>query len=214
MSSTGRGRRGRASIRSASKPDLSQRCRIGLLALVTGSAGACGSPALENVTKAHIPHTTPVDARLESESLLWRVSPPALGGARQLVSRFFDAVAREAGAELESLFAEDALFHPPNQSATPAALAWARRLSAGDYTLQVIADDVPVQLIDYTSTRRLAAYRSVHLQPQPGEVLAVVALPPSRAQGPALWGTELQLVLTLRDGEWRIRELWEDYVPR
>jgi hypothetical protein len=160
------------------------------------------------------PQQIPVDAQLASPSLVWRAPPPPNYGARETVRLFFDAVAHESGPQLEAMFAEDALFHRPNQPATPAALAWLRRLSAGDYSVQVVSRDVPMQLLDYGSSQRLADYRTIHLQPQSGEVLAVVALPSAQPQASPLWGSELQLVLTPRAGEWRIRELWEDYVPR
>lgn len=155
-----------------------------------------------------------MDAQLSSSSLVWRTSPLSQHGARQTVRKFFEIVARESGPQLESLFAEDALFHRPNQPATPAAPAWLRRLATNDYTQHTVTSDVPIQLLDHASSRHLGTYRAIHLQPQSGELLAVVALPPGQSQNPALWGNELQLVLTSHEGGWQIRELWEDYAPR
>lgn len=182
--------------------------------LLSIALAACASSGPNVATKAPLPRATPVDPRLESPSLVWRTAPPPHQGARRAVREFFDAVAHEAGPQLETLFAEEALFHRPNQPATPAVLAWLRRLSASDYTRHVLPADVPVQLLDRSSSLRLAAHRAVHIQPQSGEYLAVVGLHSVQAQAPALWGSELQLVLTFREGQWQIRELWEDYVPR
>lgn len=145
---------------------------------------------------------------------MWRKAPAPEQNARITVRHFFDAIAREDGPELDALFTEDALFHRPNQPATPAVIAWHRRLSAGDYTRQVIPNDITVQLLDQSASAELADHRNVQLQLQNGEVLAVVALPSGLPAGAGLWGTELQLVLTEHDGQWRIRELWEDYVAR
>lgn len=177
-------------------------------------AWACSAPSQTNSTPPQTPQPIAIDQDFESPSLLWRTVPPAHAGARRTVARFFDSVARESGSELESLFAEDALFHRPTQPSTPAALAWLRRLSAGDYTKQPIPTDVPVQLLDHASSRKLVAHRAVHLRPQTGELVAVVALPVTQGQTPALWGTELELLLTPQDGVWQIRELWEDFPAR
>lgn len=176
-------------------------------------SAAC-TPATAPRPEAKTPRAIPLDARVSSPSLVWLEAPAPQQGARQTVRHFFDAIAREAGPELDALFTEDALFHRPNQPATPAVIAWHRRLSAGDYTRQVIPSDVGVQLLDQTASAELADHRNVQLQLQNGEVLAVVALPPMMPPGTGLWGTELQLVLTAHEGQWRIRELWEDYVAR
>jgi hypothetical protein len=190
------------------------RVTSGLASLPLTLFVGCASGPAAAVPKSPLPQPTPVDAHLTSASLLWRVSPLPHQGARQTVRRFFESVARESGPQLESLFAEDALFHRPNQPATPAAIAWLRRLSTGDYTLTAVSAAVPVQLLDHTSSQRLAGHRTVHLQPQSGEVLAMVTLPLTVGHNPALWGTEMQLVLTPREGEWQIREVWEDYTSR
>lgn len=192
----------------------SRTAAIGGALLGTLLVCACGSPSQVNSASLPQPQPIAVGQHFESPSLVWRTVPLAHASARQTVVRFFDSVARESGPELESLFAEDALFHRPTQPSTPAALAWLRRLSAGDYTKQPIPADVQVQLLDHTSATKLASHRTVHLRPQAGELIAVVALPTAQNQTAALWGTELELVLTPRDGAWQIRELWEDFPTR
>jgi ketosteroid isomerase-like protein len=199
-------------VTSSCAARLASAVRVALLPAAT--LIACASGPTASVPKAPLPRPTPVDSQLTSLSLVWRASPIPHQGARQTVRRFFDSVAREAGPQLESLFAEDALFHRPDQPATPAVIAWLRRLSAGDYTLTALSTAVPVHLLDHASSRRLAAYRTLHLQPQAGEVLAIVSLPATSGQTPALWGSEMQLVLTPRGGQWQIREVWEDYTSR
>lgn len=184
------------------------------LAGLSLAISACGSGVAPLAPPLPPPRPAPIEAQLVSPSLVWRWSPAPHTGARATVRRFFASVAQESGPQLEALFAEDALFHRPNQPATPAAIAWLRRLSAGDYAAAAISTTVPIRLLDHAASRRLAAYRAVHLQPQAGEVLAVVSLPAAAAQNAALWGSEMQLVLTPQDGEWQIRELWEDYAPR
>lgn len=124
---------------------------------------------------------------------------------------FFDLVSAEAGSDLQSLFVEDAVFHRPNQPPSPAVMSWLRRFASADYTHQVRGSELQIQLMDQRTTVALEQHRAIHLTPQAGEVLAVVALPPSPAQVPPLWGTEMQALLTWLDGAWRIRELWEDY---
>lgn len=187
--------------------------RVLTLAGASVALGAC-APGSGPVASLPPARPAPVEAQLVSPSLIWRWSPAPHEGARLTVRRFFDSVARESGPQLEELFAEDALFHRPNQPATPAAIAWLRRLSAGDYASAVVSTTVPIQLLDHTSLQRLAAYRTVHLQPQAGEVLAVVSLPGTTPQNATLWGSEMELLLTPQDGEWQIREIWEDYGAR
>lgn len=183
---------------------------LGLGAVLVSACTEAATPPPESPT----PRVIPLDARVSSPSLVWLDAPAPQQGARKTVRHFFDAIAREAGPELDALFTEDALFHRPNQPATPAVIAWHRRLSAADYTRQVIPSDIGVQLLDQTASAQLTGHRNVQLQLQNGEVLAVVALPSMLPPGSGLWGTELQLVLTEQDGSWRIRELWEDYVTR
>ena len=171
----------------------------------------CGSGTTTKLADTARPQSVVVNPQLTSTTLIWRNAPSEHRDARGAVHRFFAAVAKESNAELEALFAEDALFHRPNQPASPAAIAWQRRLSSGDYGAATVGRDTPVQLLDNGAAERLAGHRSIRLQPQSGELLAIVALPAFPVQTQALWGTELQLVLQVQDGQWRIGDVWEDY---
>jgi hypothetical protein len=189
-------------------------CKLFPVCLVgVGAVWGCATPAGAPQPPA-VPKGTPVDVATASSTLVWRKAPVPFQGARHTVRQFFDAIAREAGPELEALFTDDALFHRPNQPATPAAIAWHRRLSAGDYTHQSVPGDIPIQLLDQAASVELAGHRDVKLQPEAGEVLAVVLLPTMPPPLAGLWGTQLQLVLAPRQDGWRIREAWEDYVTR
>lgn len=144
-----------------------------------------------------------------SSSLIWRKVAPSARDARATVRRFFDVIARESNAQLQELLADDALFHRPNQPPTPALLAWGRRFSVGDYSQSVTTQ--PVQLLDHDAARRLGAHRAVHLLPERGELVALVKLNSPQPAVPALWGTEVQLLLRFDDAQWKIRAVWEDY---
>lgn len=157
------------------------------------------------------PRPTPLDEGAQSESLVWREVPPSTRAARDVVRRFFDAVARESTSALDVLLVEDALFHRPNQPATPAGLAWVRRFSTGDYSREVIDAEVPIHMFSSDAYRQLRGHRPSHLVPDAGQLLAVVKLPARAPSATPLWGTELELILDLESGQWQIGALWEDY---
>ncbi len=162
-------------------------------------------------TEAKTPRPTPLGESEQSSSLVWRAVPPSTPAARDVVRRFFDVVARESTAELQALMVEDALFHRPNQPATPADLAWTRRFSMGDYSHQVNDADLSVYVFSHAAYRQLYAHRNSHLAPDADELLAVVKMPATSPSSTPLWGTEMEVVLQFQGGQWQIKALWEDY---
>lgn len=128
-----------------------------------------------------------------------------------MVRAFFRAVTHRSFTELTSVVDDDALAFRPNQEPTSATVTWRRRLEVFDYSGQEWAQLVPIQIFDRTRAQQLERVRLFRLQPASGEWLAVVELP--SVQGPRVWGTELQFILQDRDGELRIRKIWEDFAP-
>ena len=151
-----------------------------------------------------------------SEEVVVLESPRARSSARRVIRGFFDAVRRESVQELGSFVSDEAtITSGPGSAPEPVSKVWAARFRRLDYGFsgakQPYRDD-DLGFFTAAEISRLARVRRFELEPEPGELLAVVTTRDRRKlTGPRHFGRRIEFVIGSIDGALRITRMFEDF---
>jgi hypothetical protein len=150
-----------------------------------------------------------------SDQLVVLNAPRGHGADRQLIHRFFDAVAKNDAATLEGLFGADARVKTGSGTSYVAAVQfWKSRLERLDYSSlegRSVFRDHALEFYRAEDLDALGTERRVPLEVAPDQVLVRVSLSTELGQGKRLFGDEMVFLLGPTANGYEIVEIFEEF---